>query len=228
MTTKGQESKDERPQVKVCGLTRPEEAAQCAELGADAIGCIFFPKSPRNVSVHQAGLIFSALPEETARVGVFVDASFSEIMLNKAQCGLTVAQLHGRESPSLVQELVDEGVTVVKAFFSGGIPSPANTRHYNASACLIECAGGPLPGGNALPWNWSEAASLDRDQPFILAGGLAPENICEAISACFPDAVDVSSGVESKPGRKDLQKVQRFIHSLHACSLYTQSVKKIF
>jgi len=203
-----------RPQVKICGLTRADEALACAELGADAVGCVFYPRSPRHVSEEQARAVFRSLPTTVCRVGVFVDEPFSKIMQKIERCELKAVQLHGRESPELVDELRQAGILVIKAIFVNGTPSLGMIGSFTASAYLVECAGGALPGGNALAWDWSAAVGVSARQPVILAGGLNPDNISRAIGEALPDAVDVSSGVESSPGRKDIEKVKRLLEAV--------------
>lgn len=202
------------PQVKVCGLTRVDEALSCVELGVDAIGCVFYPPSPRHVSDEQARTILLSLPPTVCRVGVFVNAPFTAILDKVERCGLKAVQLHGQEPPELVGKLQREGLVVIKALFMNGTPSLAQIDLYGASAYLVECAGGPLPGGNALAWNWSAAAELAAEHPVILAGGLNADNVSQAIQATLPDALDVSSGVEASPGRKDMDKVKRLLEAV--------------
>ncbi len=198
-------------QVKVCGLTRPDEAVACAELGAAAVGCVFYDKSPRCVTPAAAHEIRSALPPQVACVGVFVDEPFERIMAVAAETGITAVQLHGNEPPELVQRLRREGLFVIKALFADREPGIGQAPHYPACAILAECGRGPLPGGNAQAWDWSQAAAVGRHHPLILAGGLTPDNAAQAFRAALPDALDVSSGVETSPGRKDLGKVSHFI-----------------
>lgn len=215
-------------QVKVCGLTRPDEAVDCADRGADAIGLVFYPKSPRHVDTQQAGAICHALGRRVVTVGVFVDAGFDAIMETVGACGLRGVQLHGAESPELVDRLRGQGLVVIKALFANRKPLLAHAKRYNPSAFLAECAGGPLPGGNAKAWNWSEAKALGAEHPLVLAGGLDPENVCEAIAAAGPAVVDVSSGVEASPGRKDPEKVRRFIQALRTCPSPLPRAPRIF
>ncbi len=210
----GIESSISTLQVKVCGLTRVEEALACVELGVDAVGCVFYPPSPRHVSDEQARTILLSLPPTVCRVGVFVNAPFTVILDKMARCGLTAVQLHGQEPPELVEGLQSKGVAVIKAVFANGTPSLAQVASFGASAYLVECAGGPLPGGNALAWNWSAAAELAAEHPVILAGGLNADNVSQAIQAALPDAIDVSSGVEASPGRKDMNKVKRLLEAV--------------
>jgi phosphoribosylanthranilate isomerase len=198
-------------QVKVCGLTRVEEAVACAEAGARAVGCVFYAKSPRCVSTATARAIRRALPQEVACVGVFVGEPFEGIMAMAAHTGFTAVQLHGSESPEDVRLLRREGLFVIKALFADRAPGIETGSQYSASAFLVECGQGALPGGNAHSWEWGRAAALGQRHPLILAGGLTPENAAQAVRAALPDAVDVSSGVEASPGRKDICKVEQFI-----------------
>ena len=204
-------SKSNSPQIKICGFTRIDEACACAALGVDAIGLVFYAPSPRNVDDLQARDICRALPPTIAKVGVFVNATVSEIMHKVDFCGLTAVQLHGREPPETVERLRQEKLLVIKAFFAGGQPSPADADQYPASAFLMECAQGKLPGGNAQVWDWQSARPFGDHYPLILAGGLAPQNVSSAIESACPHAVDVSSGVESAPGRKDITRIRSFL-----------------
>lgn len=223
MTTSNQD----HPQIKVCGLTNVKEAITTASLGVNAIGLVFFDKSPRNLSLYQAKEICSALPDDIITIGVFVNESFAEIMRIAEYCRLKAIQLHGQETPDLVKRLKKEGLKVIKALFVEGTPSIHESNNYAASAYLVECGKGALPGGNALTWSWSQALDFGKKHPLILAGGLTPENAAIAIKAGMPDAVDVSSGVESSPGRKDLNKVRAFIEAVSRCKLIKKP-KKIF
>jgi phosphoribosylanthranilate isomerase len=215
------------PQVKVCGLTNQDEAAGCVSLGADAIGCVFFSKSPRNVSLSQAKKIVRALPSHVKAVGVFVNESFEEITRAVEHCGLHAVQLHGQEPPELTELLHQKGLTIIKALFMEKDPLLSKAADYRAAAYLVECGKGELPGGNAVSWAWEDAMEFGEKRPLILAGGLTPENISIAISSALPDAVDVSSGVESSPGRKDLDKVAAFIRSVKKCGM-NKTIKKVF
>ena len=201
-------------QIKVCGLTHPGEAAACARMGVDAIGCVFFPKSPRNISAEDARNVFVELPPEVNRVGVFVNEAYDRMVRIATRSGLDTLQLHGQESPQLVNRLRQAGYRVIKALFIDGAPSLEAAASYNPTAFLVECARGPLPGGNAMAWNWGAARDFGTTHPFVLAGGLRAGNIEEAVTASCPDAVDVSSGVEASPGRKDTSKVADFVKAV--------------
>jgi phosphoribosylanthranilate isomerase len=209
---------DNIPQVKICGLTRPDQAQDCSLLGASAIGCVFYPKSPRNVSPDQAKAIIHALPPHVKGTGVFVNASYDEIMRIVDYSGLAAVQLHGRESPDLVRKLIRRDVLVIKALFMTREPFLHQAADYPVPAYLVECGKGRLPGGNAMVWNWKDTLEFGRGNPMILAGGLTPENLETAFSAAMPAAVDVSSGVEASPGIKDLKKVASFIQTVKKCT----------
>ena len=215
------------PQVKICGLTQVEHALQCVALGADAIGCVFYPKSPRHLTDDRAGEICSAVRDRVKTVGVFVNESFSTIMKRVECCQLSAVQLHGQEPPELVRRLCDENLQVIKALFIDGNPSLKDAENYPASAFLVECGQGKLPGGNALQWTWDRARSFGEKHPLIIAGGFTPENVSHAITVSSPHAVDVRSGVESSPGNKDIDKVSLFLNAVLRCG-YNKKAEKIF
>lgn len=198
-------------QIKICGLTTPEMAVRCAEMGADAVGLVFFPKSPRHVSDDAARSICDALPAGVQKVGVFVDESEESVRRKARDCGLTAVQLHGRETPETVRRLRAEGLVVLKGLFASREPSVTAAGDYDPTGFLLECGKGVLPGGNAETWDWSSAKPFGQRYPLVLAGGLSPENVAQAIADAEPDAVDVSSGVESAPGVKDAAKIEAFI-----------------
>lgn len=205
----------QHPQIKVCGLTRPDEAVACADLGADAIGLVFYPKSPRNVTLEQAATITEQLPSHVAAVGVFVNPEIELLTQVITQCGLNAAQLHGAESPQFVTRVKQTtDAKIIKALFSAKAPGLNKADRYSVDAFLIECGRGQLPGGNAETWDWSLAEPFAHNYPLLLAGGLEPANVSQAIAASLPDAVDASSGLEASPGRKDLGKVAKFIHAV--------------
>jgi phosphoribosylanthranilate isomerase len=221
------ENKKNRPQVKICGLTQVREAVECVSLGVEAIGCVFYPKSPRYITDDQAKEICMAVKERVKTVGVFANETFSNIMQRAERCRLSAVQLHGQESPDLVHRLRKENLYVIKALFVDGTPTMDDVSNYNASAYLVECGKGKLPGGNALEWNWEQAKSFGEKHPLIIAGGLAPDNVSQAIKVSTPHAVDVSSGVENSPGLKDLDKVEAFIDAVSGC-ISIKKLKKIF
>ncbi|MDI6796740.1 MAG: phosphoribosylanthranilate isomerase [Desulfatibacillaceae bacterium] len=199
-------------QVKICGITTPKQAQVCARAGADAIGLVFYRKSPRFVERQTAQEICLAAGEfGISRVGVFVDEAIEDILEAAHFCGLNFVQLHGAESQQTVAQIQKAGLGVLKAFFLNKEPGFERASDYFPEAFLAECAGKALPGGNALAWDWGQAKRLGGSRPLILAGGLDPQNAVQAILAAKPDALDVSSGVEDSPGQKNPQKVEQFI-----------------
>jgi phosphoribosylanthranilate isomerase len=215
------------PQIKICGLTNTEEAVKTANAGADAIGLMFFKNSPRYVKPERAKTICAALPDDVTTVGVFVNEPFNSIMDIVSTSNLDAVQLHGNEPPKFVRQLTDQGLIVIKCLYMEGQPSIAQVSTYDASAYLVECTRGELPGGNAMTWDWEEAAAFGEKNPMVLAGGLSPENVASAIRKTMPDAVDVSSGVERTPGKKDIHKVMQFIKAVREC-VPTRELRKIF
>lgn len=215
------------PQVKICGLTKTDQAIKCAELGANAVGLVFFKKSPRYVTREKAAAICNALPETVSKVGVFVDEPFHSLMETVFKCRLNAIQLHGNEPPKLVRDLMDQGLNVIKGLYIESRPSISQVASYSASAYLVECARGDLPGGNAMTWDWEQAAEFAKKYPMVLAGGLSPENVASAIENAMPDVVDVSSGVENAPGNKDMYKVKRFIKAVRA-TVPKRELRRIF
>lgn len=190
----------------MCGITRPEDAVAAARLGVDALGFIFSPKSPRCVSLSGAQTIIARLPPLVDRVGVFVDSSIEEIVACST-CGLSLVQLHGKESPEFCRE-VKRALPccgIIKAFRVGGESVAADFAPYGdcVDAFLLDTYVKGAPGGTGLTFDWSLIAGLQLARPLILAGGLTPENVGKAIKEVQPYAVDVNSGVETHPGVKD-------------------------
>jgi phosphoribosylanthranilate isomerase len=200
--------------IKICGLTRIEDAVACAALGADALGFVFYPKSPRNLTDDQARAVIRQVPQEIRKFGVFVDEPFAAVMRRVEYCGLTGVQLHGTEPPELIDRLMEQDLLVLKTLFIGKSPFLTDAEKYAASAYLVELGKGALPGGNARSWDYGEAKTFSERHPMVLAGGLSPDNVLAAVRSCGPCAVDVSSGVEQSPGIKDLEKVKRFISEI--------------
>jgi len=207
-----------RVRVKVCGITRVEDALAAAAAGADAIGLVF-AESPRKVSLETARLIVSVLPPFVCAVGVFVDATKARILKTIDAVGLHCVQLHGKESPRFVSSLGN--VNVIKAI---GIKTPEDVEKagaYNVPI-LLDTASRRAAGGTGETFPWEYASELAAKRPIILAGGLTPDNVAEALLKARAWGVDVSSGVESAKGIKDARKIQIFIrnvgrtfHALH-------------
>ena len=194
-----------RAPLKICGLTDPADARLCAEAGAAALGAVFFPPSPRNVTPERAAEVFADIPPDVARVGVFVDATAADILRAARIAGLGVAQLHGAEPPALAAELLAAGLRVLKVLRGGDLAAEA-ARFPDGTRFLVECSRGALPGGNGAAWDW-RAARVLSPLPFALAGGLSPDNLPAAAAASGAVFFDLSSAVESAPGRKGRDKV---------------------
>ena len=192
--------------VKICGITSVEDAEAATRLGADALGFVFAP-SPRRVTPDQARRIIGGLRPLVLTVGVFVCAEAEEMMEMKRYCGLDVLQLHGDESEETAARLVGRVFKALKVGRNG----PPRGGCYPSAVLLLDTESARASGGTGRTFDWSSAAELARERPIILAGGLTPENVRQAIEAVQPYAVDVSSGVEIEPGRKDHDKVARFI-----------------
>ena len=206
-------------QVKICGITNSKQAEDCVAAGADAIGMVFYGKSPRNVTIKQAQKICKAIPEHIAKVAVIVDMPILEIAEIIKQCKLEAVQLHGSEAPEDVARYNDQfAAEMIKHISADNSDLCREAAKYNTTL-LVEAGKGALPGGNGKTWNWSSALVLAGKSPFILAGGLDPENVAEAITQAQPDAVDVSSGVEAEPGIKDIAKVKDFIQNAKAVEM---------
>jgi phosphoribosylanthranilate isomerase len=193
--------------VKICGVTRLEDALAAARLGADAVGFNFWPRSRRYVAPADAAAIVRRLPPGVATFGVFVDPSRAEVLEALAASGVGVAQLHGDEPPALCAGL---GVPVVKAIRVRDRRDLAGLASYGARAFLLDSASAGY-GGSGATFDWAVAAEAARDVPLLLAGGLTPENVAEAVRTVRPLGVDVASGVEASPGVKDLARMEAFI-----------------
>lgn len=197
--------------VKVCGIARPEDAEIADRAGADAVGLIFAP-SPRRISIERGAEIDRTLSPWVVRVGVFVDASLDEIEKVLTSVRLDVLQLHGRESPAFVQEVRSAfGLRIVKAVRVREADDLKQIDAFDVDAFLFDTYVPGQAGGTGKIFDWDLAIPWARTHPVILAGGLTPENVGEAVEIVQPYGVDVSSGVEQAPGVKDHKKVRQFI-----------------
>ena len=200
--------------VKVCGITSPEDALLAAEAGASAIGLIFWPNSPRFVDRAMARRIVDALPSFVLRVGVFVDQSLDMLTRTSDDVGLDIIQLHGSERPEMVACLPRR---VLKAIRVGTESVLEEVEQYESAAILLDTKDEQRPGGTGQSFDWRLAQQVRAKVPFlVLAGGLTPENVAAAIKSVGPDAVDVSSGVESRPGKKDPVKLKGFMEAVRS------------
>jgi phosphoribosylanthranilate isomerase len=195
--------------VKICGITNAPDALAAAAAGADALGFMFYDASPRHITLGAAAEIIRQLPPAIVKVGVFVNASTDRVVRAIGECGLNLLQFHGDETP---EYCVQFGVMSMKAFRIRDAGSLRTLPEYGTDAWLLDAYVADNPGGTGETFNWDlaiEARKLGR--PIFLAGGLTPENVAEAVRKVQPYAVDVSSGVETAPGKKDPDKIRRFI-----------------
>ncbi len=193
--------------IKICGVTRIEDALLASRLGADALGFNFWPKSKRHVTAAAARQIIARLPPFVTPVGVFVNQSEGEMRAIAAETGIQVFQLHGDEPPELCSRLP---LPVVKAVPVDQVSTLSKLLSYEVQAFLLDTPSRGY-GGTGLPFDWSLAEGVSEAAPVILAGGLTPENVADAVRAVRPWAVDVASGVESSPGVKDADRMLRFV-----------------
>ena len=200
--------------VKVCGITRPGDAALAVELGASAVGLVFWPRSPRAVTIDDARRIAGVLPSSVPAVGVFVNAPPSEVERIVRAAGLTAVQLHGEEDAAAYATCAAQ---VIKAVAVGPAFVPAQVASVPRDVSVLLDAHDPeRRGGTGRTVDWSAAAAAARVRPIILSGGLSAGNVGQAVAAVGPDAVDVSSGVESAPGLKDPLKLRAFFAALQS------------
>lgn len=199
--------------VKICGVTSAADVRAVAEAGADAVGFNFWPKSKRWVEPHLAAELARGLPAFVSRVGVFVDEERDRIEEIAARVGLDVIQLHGAEPPDLARGLSRRVVRGIRARTASDLDG---AEEYGASAILIDAYAADAPGGTGLRADWALAREAARRFPVILAGGLDPSNVADAVRAVRPYAVDVASGVERTPGVKDPDKIRAFVDQARA------------
>jgi phosphoribosylanthranilate isomerase len=205
-----------RTRVKICGITRREDALESVKQGADAIGLVFYPPSPRAVSVEQASRIVEGLPPFVTVVGLFVNAERSEIAATLAQTRIDLLQFHGSESPEACESY---GRPYIKAIrMREGIDLTALKRQYpGAAALLLDAYTKGVPGGTGTRFDW-DRIPRGLNGSIILAGGLSPENIESAVRQVRPFAVDVSGGVESQKGIKDPAKIALLMQGVRSAS----------
>jgi phosphoribosylanthranilate isomerase len=194
--------------VKICGITSLDDALHACACGADALGFVFYEKSPRCIAQETAAAIIRELPPFVATVGLFVNEEPERIEEIAHFCDLGIVQLHGDERPD---ECDFTPRRLIKALRVKDAASLAGYEEYRVSALLLDAWVKGAYGGTGHSFNWELAAQVARQRPVILAGGLTPENVAEAVRTVRPYAVDVSSGVEAAPGKKDPAKVAAFI-----------------
>jgi len=204
--------------VKICGVTRAEDAKLIAELGAHAIGLNFYEQSPRCVTPFAAAELVRRLPPFIAAIGVFVNWTEAPILALCKALRLSAVQLHGEETPQVV-ERVARHLPVIKAIRQGQGTATSDFSRYRAvSAFLLDSPVSGHYGGTGTTGNWHLARTAAQSHRIILAGGLTPENVAEAIRIVRPYAVDVASGVEARPGKKDPAKLRAFFDEVARAS----------
>jgi phosphoribosylanthranilate isomerase len=206
--------------VKLCGMTRPEDAELAAELGAWAIGFILWPGSKRAVDLGMAAGIARSLRRRVEPVGVFVNQPLDEVEAAAEAIGLSHVQLHGDEGPAFCAAVRERtGCRVIKALRIGSAADLRDAARFHTDLHLLDGAARGLRGGSGETWDWDLAAKRRSDVPVILSGGLTPENVAAGVAAVRPYAVDVASGVEASPGIKDPAKMEAFVRAAHGAVL---------
>ncbi|MGD8784385.1 MAG: phosphoribosylanthranilate isomerase [Thioalkalispiraceae bacterium] len=198
-----------RTRVKICGITRQEDAAVCANAGVDAIGLVFYEPSPRAVTISQAQAIVQSLPAFVTSVGLFVNADKEQVMQVLDAVTLDCLQFHGDEQAGYCEQFDHPYIKAIRMDAGADIESLAR-QHSSAKALLLDTYVADLPGGTGQAFDWGRVPA-ECSRPIILAGGLTPDNVGEAIVKAKPYAVDVSGGVELSKGIKDAIKIEKFI-----------------
>ena len=197
--------------VKICGITNLDDALFASEAGADALGFVFYKKSPRYVEPKKAWDIIKRLPPFVTTVGVFADQTEAEIKGIISETDIDIVQLHGEEPPEFCEGL---NKRVIKAIRVRGMENLTEVKRYKACALLLDTYDRNLKGGTGKIFNWEIAREAKVFNKIIIAGGLTPDNVADAIRVVQPYAVDVSSGVEKQKGLKDHLKVKAFIYKV--------------
>jgi phosphoribosylanthranilate isomerase len=200
--------------VKICGITSVADGVAAAEAGADMIGLMFYERSPRHITLATAAEISRALSPFIVKVGVFVNPDEDTVMRAIGDCGVSLLQFHGEETPEFCTQF---GAMSMKAFRVRDAASLLALPNYPTDAYLLDAYSPDAHGGTGAKFNWDLAIEAKQHgKPIFLAGGLTPENVGEAVRKVQPFGVDVSSGVESAPGQKDHAKVRAFIQAAKA------------
>ena len=205
--------------VKICGLTTPQDAAAAIEFGADALGFNFFRGSKRYLQMETASEWIGALPGNVEKVAILVNPNWDEAKAAAATPGITALQLHGAETPDFCRRLMEERIQFEKALPVMGADSVVNVPDFFTTTVLLDSGGAGEFGGSGRTFPWEIARDFVRFNPHlrvILAGGLTPENVAEAVAAVRPFGVDVTSGIESSPGRKNHGRMRDFIAAARA------------
>ena len=213
-------------QIKICGITNKEDALCAAQCGAAALGFIFYPPSPRYIKPADARKIVSALPAELVKVGVFVNESVTEVKRIVEYCGLDMIQLHGDESPVYCRQY--PAAQIIKAVELKNEADLVYANSYHVGAILVDSRHAGLYGGTGKKANWELAYRIKKKKSLILSGGLNEGNIAEAIKAVRPNALDINSGVELRPGKKDHAKLARIFAIIRRADVEPNEMQLIF
>ncbi len=201
-------------EVKICGITNKEDAACAVQCGAVALGFIFYPPSPRYIKPDDAKKIIMTLPEKIISIGVFVNETSERIKKIMGYCGLDMIQLHGDESPEFCREFSLS--STIKAVELKKEADINRTFNYDVAAILVDSRHAGLYGGTGKKANWELAGRIKEKKLLILSGGLNETNIADALQTTAPDALDINSGVEASPGRKDHKKLSQIFKIIRA------------
>ena len=201
--------------VKICGVTDPADARRVADLGAWALGMIFWPQSPRACAVDTAEAIGAELQRRLELVGVFVNATLDEIAETADRCNLSMVQLHGDEGPAYCREVARRtGAKVMKAVRVRDAAQLHDLQRFHTDFHLLDAYSPRTPGGTGETFDWELARRHPRTPPVVLSGGLDSDNVGLAVESARPFAVDVASGTEAAPGRKDPDKLTAFVRAV--------------
>ena len=203
--------------VKICGITRPRDARLAADLGAWAIGIVFWPESPRVCAIEDAEAIGAELHRRLHIAGVFVNATLDEVAQAADRCGLTLLQLHGEEGPAYCREAARRtGCKVMKAVRVRNAADVHKLQPFHTDFHLLDAYSPRTPGGTGETFNWELVRLHPSEPPVVLSGGITPDNVGESIRVARPFAVDSASGTEASPGRKDPAKVKALFRAVEA------------
>ncbi len=212
-------------EIKICGITDLEDALFAVACGVEALGFIFYNRSPRHITPSDARRIITALPPEVAMVGVFVNQKPDEVQQIFDDCGLDYIQLHGDETPAYCRRFPPS--LLIKAVSLTGEAELPALASYQVRAMLVDSRDAGRYGGTGRRANWALARRVKENRPLILSGGLKAENIAAALAEVSPAAVDINSGVEIAPGRKDRDKVRRVVDIIRSKD-EIKGVRKLF
>ncbi len=210
MTTSG-------TKVKICGISTPETLTVALENGADFIGLVFYPPSPRHVELEVARYLANFVPKHVQTIGLFVNPDNETLKQTLCAVPLDMIQLHGNETPERIDEIKAKfNLPIIKAISIATALDLELAKQYEdiAEWLLFDAKGDKLPGGNGISFDWSILKEYDGAKPWMLAGGLTPQNVTQALNILSPNAVDVSSGVENAPGQKDPAKIYSFLRAV--------------